>query len=167
MRRVVVFLLIMTCFTLSTLAVPRTATAAVAAGCDKGTFLLLPRWYKYLNIGPKVSVDKNNKQVGTPDPCAIIGPEDTKGQADPKIVQLDTAKVGGLIGLAVVDILLRIGGLVAVGYVIYGGFKYILSQGEPDNTRKARGTILASLIGLVIVMLSSAAVNFVGKVIIK
>jgi len=142
-------MILLVSITLSTLLAPRPAVAAVAGGCDKGSFLLLPRWYKYLDIGPNGN-----------DPCAVIGPKDTDGK-------LDATKVGGLIGLAVVDILLRIGGLVAVVYVIYGGFKYILSQGEPDNTRKARGTILASLIGLVIVMLSSAAVNFVGRVIIK
>jgi uncharacterized membrane protein (DUF373 family) len=68
-----------------------------------------------------------------------------------------------LIALAILDILLYVAGMVAVVFVIYGGVKYILSQGNPENTKKAWGTILNSLIGLVIAILSTTIVNFIGQ----
>ena len=113
------------------------AVAATAEYCTKESndFLGLPTWYKYLN--PEFDGDK----------CELNAkfPEDL-----------------GKIGLALVEILLRVGGMVAVAFVIYGGFKYLTSQGEPDNTKNARQTILNAVIGLVIAILATAIVSFIG-----
>jgi hypothetical protein len=68
-----------------------------------------------------------------------------------------------LIGIVVFEDLLRIAGIVAVGYVIYGGINYQTSQGEPENTHRARQTITNAMIGVVIAVLGSAAVNFIGN----
>jgi hypothetical protein len=68
-----------------------------------------------------------------------------------------------LIGLAIVDDLLLIAGMAAVGYVIYGGARYILSQGSPEETAKAQGTVINALIGLVIAIIAIAAVSFIGN----
>ncbi|HUB93093.1 MAG TPA: pilin [Verrucomicrobiae bacterium] len=67
-----------------------------------------------------------------------------------------------LIGLAVLDDLIRIATLVAVGYVIYGGFLYMTSQGSPDGTKRAQGTIINALVGLVIAILAASIVSFIG-----
>lgn len=67
-----------------------------------------------------------------------------------------------LIGLAIVDDLIRIAALVAVGYVIYGGFQYMTSQGSPDATKQAQQTIINALVGLVIAILAATIVTFVG-----
>ena len=66
-----------------------------------------------------------------------------------------------------VEILLRIAGLVAVVYVVMGGFKYMTSQGEPENLKQAQGTIINALIGLVIAMLATAVVNVIGVLLWK
>ena len=72
-----------------------------------------------------------------------------------------------LIALGVIDILLRVSGMVAIWYIIYGGFKYIMSQGDPENTKNALRTITNALIGLIIVTVSVALVAFVaGKLIV-
>lgn len=132
------------------MAVPIQANAAVAAGCDKSAFFLgLPTWYKYLDIGPKDN-----------DPCAVIGPVDSNGK-------FDIATGGARIGLAIVDIMLRLAAIITVIFVLYGGVRYILSQGEPENTKKARGTVINALIGLVVAMLATAAVNFLGNTLTK
>ena len=68
----------------------------------------------------------------------------------------------GLIGLAVVEILLRIAGLVAVGYIIWGGVQLITAQGDPGATKKARQTIVNALIGMVIALISTGIVRFIG-----
>jgi hypothetical protein len=68
-----------------------------------------------------------------------------------------------LIGLAAVDIALRIAAFIAVGYVIYGGVQFVAAQGETDRTKKARQTVINALIGLVIALMSTAIVAFIGK----
>ncbi|MBP9761846.1 hypothetical protein KBD11_02130 [Candidatus Saccharibacteria bacterium] len=65
--------------------------------------------------------------------------------------------------LAVLDGLLRVAGLVAVAFVIVGGAKYITSQGEPEKSNQARASIINALIGLVIAIIATAVVSFVGN----
>lgn len=67
-----------------------------------------------------------------------------------------------LIGLAILDDLIRVAGLIAVGYVIYGGFQYMISQGAPDATKKAQQTIINAVVGLAIAILSASIVTFIG-----
>lgn len=64
--------------------------------------------------------------------------------------------------LAVTEILLRLGGLVAVGFVIYGGIRYILSQGQPENAANALKTIINAIIGLAIAVSATVVVNLVA-----
>lgn len=53
--------------------------------------------------------------------------------------------------------------MVAVGFIIFGGFQYMLSQGEPERTKGARSTILNALIGLAISLSAVAIVNLIGR----
>ncbi len=112
--------------------------------CDPKTgapgFFGLPRWYDYL-------------------PGQI---DELTGKCLPKINSINDFWA---IALAIVDILLRVGGLIAVGYVIYGGFLYMISQGEAERTAQAKNTILNALIGTVIVIIAIVAVNFIGATI--
>lgn len=119
--------------------VPAPAYAADATGTCGGSnssFLGLPTWYKYLKV------------------------QKTDNGCD---IQFDIAKDIGKILLAVFEIILRVGGLVAVGFVIYGGFKYLVSQGEPDAINKAKTTVLNAVIGLVIMLASTGIVNLIGR----
>ena len=119
---------------------------AASGSCNKSAgFFAIPTWYEYLEIG-----DKNG------DPCAVIGPKNAAGD-------LDIEKALPAIALAIIDILLRIVGLVTVGYVIYGGFRYMTSQGEPDATKKAQATVVNALIGMAIAIFATAIVNFIGS----
>jgi len=68
-----------------------------------------------------------------------------------------------LILMGVLEMALRIAGLVAVAFVIYGGISYITSQGQPDKTKNAQETIINALVGLVIAMISVAVVSFIGN----
>lgn len=68
-----------------------------------------------------------------------------------------------LVLLAIVDDLLRIAGLVAVIFVIYGGIQYTTSQGSPDATAKAQSTVLYALAGLVIALVAVAFVTYLGR----
>ena len=66
-----------------------------------------------------------------------------------------------IIALNVIDIALRLIGIVVVGLIIYGGFRYVTSRGSPDETKKAQDTILKALVGLVITMAAAGIVTYV------
>lgn len=122
---------------------PSVAAAGKVAACAKPRFFGLIPWYEYLKPdGPN---------------CDILSfqilPSGDKVKSDIPLVLL-----------AVVDDLLRLAGLITVGFVIYGAIQYILSQGNPDATARAQSTILNALIGLVIALVAVVGVNFVGKV---
>lgn len=115
------------------------ATACKLAPGAGGNILGIPTWYKYLD-------------------GEIAG-----GKCSP--VFAFPGDIGAIL-LAVFEIILRVGGLVAVGFIIYGGFQFILAQGEPDRIKGARSTIINALIGLIITILATAVVNLVANNII-
>lgn len=62
------------------------------------------------------------------------------------------------------NLALALAGAIAVAFIIYGGIKYMISRGNPDEIKKARDSILYSVIGIVVVMIAFIVVNFViGK----
>ena len=67
-----------------------------------------------------------------------------------------------LIVAAVVDILLHVAALVAVVMIIYGGFEFIISQGDAERAKSARSTIINGLIGLVIAVAAATLVSFIA-----
>ena len=68
-----------------------------------------------------------------------------------------------LILVVLIDDLLQLAGLVAIGYVIYGAIQYVLSQGNPDGTAKAQSSIVNALIGLAIALIAIGFVSFIGN----
>ncbi len=52
-------------------------------------------------------------------------------------------------------------GIVAVIVIIIGGIGYMTSAGDAGKVKKAKDTILYGVIGLIIVVLAFAIVNFV------
>ncbi len=65
-----------------------------------------------------------------------------------------------LIALAIFESLLFVGGIMSVIFIIWGGVKYITSQGSPDGTANARKTIINALAGLVITISASVVIAF-------
>lgn len=120
---------------------PTPLLLAAASACNPNkTFFGLPVWYKYLKT-----------TVGTAGVCEFpnfVFPNDL-----------------ALVGLAVIDALLRIAGLVAIAYVIIGGIQYVTSQGSPDRTKSAQETVINALIGLVLAIAATALVSFIGSTI--
>jgi len=117
--------------------------AKTAADCRAGGFFSIPTWYKYIEKFDKDCNPEINLRQG-PDGARFNG------------------AVVMQIALAIVDILLRIGALLAVGFVMYGGFIYLTSQGEPDGLKRGRTAITNALVGLVIAITASAIVAFIG-----
>lgn len=54
-----------------------------------------------------------------------------------------------------------IAGGIALIVVAYGGLKFVLSQGNPQEITKAKNTIIDGLIGLVVIIAAGGIVGFV------
>ena len=57
-----------------------------------------------------------------------------------------------------------ISGYVALGFVIFGGYKYIMSAGEPGKVAQGKQYIVTAVIGLVISILATTVVNIIINV---
>lgn len=111
----------------------------------KNDFFGLNPWFQYLDV-QRVSVSSIDASKTA---CTVVNfnfPGDIT-----------------LVLLALLDDILRLAGLVAIGYVIWGGISYVTSRGEPDATKRAQTTIMNALIGLVISLISVVGVAFVGN----
>lgn len=62
---------------------------------------------------------------------------------------------------AIVNTILAIAGAVAALIIVVAGFRYIVSQGQPNETATARNAILYASIGLIVIIAAFAIVNFV------
>ena len=110
---------------------------------DKSNFFfILPPWWEFLN-----------------------GAEGAYGECGPSVT--DGGTFDGMailaIGLAVIDMLTRLAGLVAVVVVIAAGVSYMFAQGSVEKTAEARRHIYQALIGLAIVFVAAGFVAFVGN----
>lgn len=70
------------------------------------------------------------------------------------------------IALNIVEVLIGAAVYIAVGYVMWGGFKYIKSQGDPGKITDARGAILNAIVGLAIALGAVAIVQFTQRLIV-
>ncbi len=108
--------------------------------CPSKTFFFLPPWWEYLP-----------KQPTLPD-CSITFnfPGDLLA-----------------VSLAIVDMLLRVAGLVAIMSIIIAGVGYITAGGMVEKTASARKRIYNALIGLAVVAVASGVVAFIGNSLVK
>ena len=61
----------------------------------------------------------------------------------------------------IVNVIIGVLGIVAVAVIILGGITYMTSNGDAKKVQKGKDIILYGVIGLIIVILSAAIVNFV------
>lgn len=67
---------------------------------------------------------------------------------------------GGVVA-TVITIAFVLAVVIALGFLVYGGIKWILSGGDKAAVESARNTIVAAVVGLVIVFLSYFILNIV------
>lgn len=101
---------------------------------DRSRVLTFPTWYRGLDFDERT--------------------------CNPKLTELNDI---WKIVLNLVEMLIQIVGYVAAGYIVWGGFKYIKSQGNSQNIASAKTTIMNAAIGLGIALSSVAIVNFVSS----
>ena len=61
----------------------------------------------------------------------------------------------------IVNAFLVLVGIVAAIYLVMGGLRYVTSEGDDNQTAKAKHTILFAVIGLIVIGISAVIVNFV------
>lgn len=57
-----------------------------------------------------------------------------------------------------------VAGYVSLGFVIYGGYEYIMSAGEPSKVARGKKTLISAAIGLIISILATTIVNIIISV---
>ena len=80
-------------------------------------------------------------------------------------IDLQGEQIGEVIikvALNIVDIALRLVSIVAIGFIIYGGFQYLIARGEPANMAKGKATITHAIVGLIIGIASAGIVGFIS-----
>jgi hypothetical protein len=96
-------------------------------------------------------------------PTKSESPEGIAPTGSASLSNLDPLKnAGGLQGIinSIFNIAYAAAGVIAVAYLIVGGYQYITSQGNPDATATAKGTIVNSIIGLIIILASYLIIRF-------
>lgn len=77
-----------------------------------------------------------------------------------KLCLFTEAGFGGVVA-TVITIAFVLAVVIALGFLVYGGIKWITSGGDKTAVEAARNTIVAAIVGLVIVFLSYFILNIV------
>ena len=130
--------------------------------CKEEHFLGLRAWYDGL-----VYEDASNGNK-----CTIMSPAQLlKGTGFTGTIDNPTegkealTKYVWTIVLNVATMALQIVGYLAVGFVIWGGYQYILAKGDPGKVAQGRKTILNAIIGLSICMSASIITSAVSDIV--
>lgn len=139
-------LLVLTSLTISFIMLPTSnlvgaqgATQPVADCGEARYFLGIPSWDRGLKSCTDVEIDDVVSADKSLNPVLIV------------ILNLTEAVT-------------RMAGLVALAFLIIGGFKYALSEGNPQKATEAQRTCINAMIGLVIAVLATVVINVVLRV---
>ncbi len=107
------------------------------AACASGKFLTFDPWYTGL-------LDEQ---------CSIKSPEEAGG----------LGKFIWIIISNILDMIFQAIAYVAVGFIMYGGFMFMTSAGNPDQAAKGRKTLINAIVGLVIAVSAGIIVNLIMR----
>ncbi len=127
---------------------PAASGRASAAACSLDVQVLgIPTWYKYLR-----GDDSSGRCL------PILRVDDVpQGQASEKNINSALP-----IGLAILEIAVTLSGIIAFIMVLWGSVKFMLALGEPDKFAAARKTVQNAMIGLVIIIIATRVISFIG-----
>lgn len=113
-------------------------TTVQLAKLNQNSFFFLPHWWQYM---PSFKVDALYQCVPNLNFPSSVLP----------------------VGLAVLDMLLRLAGFAAVIAIMISGIQYIAAQGNPEKAASARKMLYNALIGLGIAFTATLFVAFIGN----
>ncbi len=123
---------------------PLPVSAASDASCD-ASFLTFRPWYYGLTEGAD---------------CRIV-----VGSGDKATNEEITAFVWTIV-LNVLSNLFSAVGYLAIGFIIYGGYMYVLARGSADKINKGKKIIISAIVGLVICILAAVITNTIVEIVI-
>ena len=113
---------------------------AEAKDCSKSDYVFgLPTWYRGLTTGANCEMKKISE----------------KGEAGSVTIQTFIWQVVG----NVFDMIFRLAGVIAVGFIVWAGFQYMLALGNSGQLANAKTTLINAIIGLIITLLASGIIN--------
>jgi len=71
------------------------------------------------------------------------------------------------LAMRILNALLGIAGIVAVLFMIIGGFQYIVSRGNEEQAEAGKRTVSYAVLGVVIIVLSYVIVNVISTELLK
>ncbi|MFZ1360796.1 MAG: pilin [Candidatus Saccharimonadales bacterium] len=92
--------------------------------------------------------------------CITSGKNSVASEKDKEVKLEDQIKT-------ITNVLLFLIGAIAVIMIIIGGIRYVTSNGDANQTKAAKDTIMYAVIGLVVAILAYAIVNFVITAFVK
>ena len=126
----------------------------------------IPTWYKYLQ-GDTVSIKPGpNSAVDICRPKMYTTTE-AKIKDDPEAAGADLSKNITAIGLAFVEIILRLLIYLAIAWGIWGGYQIIASSGNAQSFKSGVDRVKNAAIGLLIGILATPLITFVAEKIIS
>jgi hypothetical protein len=69
--------------------------------------------------------------------------------------------------MKIINIALTVAGLIAVLFLIIGGFRYITSAGNEETAESAKKIIINAIIGVVIIILSFVIVRVISNALVN
>ncbi|MDO4872087.1 MAG: pilin [bacterium] len=141
MKKIILATLAMVLVGSFSLAVLQTQNAMAACEQNGSSLLGLPAWYRGLVNDSDCSIKK-------------ISQDGKDGGVS--IQQFVWTVVGNIF-----DAIFRVIGVVAVGYIIWAGFQYMLSAGNSSKMSAAKTTLTNAIIGLIVALVASAVVQLV------
>ena len=115
----------------------------------------LSAFFAYLFAAPAAAFANHPGGTHTPVPVNPI----PSGQFE-DLGKVQAGDFGAIVGSAI-TILFVIAIVIALGFLVYGGIKWITSGGDKAAVETARNTIVAAVVGLVVVFLSYFILNLV------
>ncbi len=91
----------------------------------------------------------NNNMVQDPKTQLCVTPSERRNAAD--------------IIVTVINFLLLFAALIAILFIVIGGYKYITSAGNAESAKSGRETVVNAMIGLAIIILSYVIVSVVNN----
>ncbi len=125
-------------------AMPVQVRQFAVCGGSFANFLGLEPWYECV--------------VGRDIPAKDGNPECKSGTTEVRICGLNDI---WLIALTILEDAIKLGVYIATGFVIWGGFKYLKSQGDASQISQAKDVIRNAMIGMVITLLGVTIVQFI------
>ncbi len=129
-------------------ALAPTSLTTFGAICED--FLIFPSWCRYLQ--QPNGEDLKQPYVGTP------------GQGQNASNSIEMGAFVRIIITNIIEILLKLVGAASVVMIIYGGFKYLLANGNASKIQDGTTTITRAMIGLVVGVMGSGIVNTIATI---